>query len=294
MTRFAAFCAMYCGMSEPKPVSKPRDFLTRLPAGRKAALADAINHDGQVTVVALAERFSVSIDTIRRDLDQLDSDGRIVRTHGGAMSLAAVSRSIDHGLDVRLRMQAGEKEIIGTLAATLVQNGSVIMLNAGTTALALARALRNHRHLTVATNNLQIPNVLLPSVFRDLYVFGGSVRSITQATTGPVSFNFRPGGGELEVRCDLALIAVGAVSGEGYSTSNLGDAAMMAGMMSRADRVAILADSTKFGRRLFAQVSGLSGADVLVTETLPSVEMQRALADAGVELLTPQIDNGNG
>ncbi|SDZ23787.1 DeoR/GlpR family DNA-binding transcription regulator [Herbiconiux ginsengi] len=259
----------------------------RLPAGRKAALVEAINLQGQVTVAALAEEFSVSIDTIRRDLDRLDSDGQIVRTHGGALSLTAVSRTTDRGLDVRLRVQAAEKERIGELAASMVSDGSVVMINAGTTALALARALRNHRDLTIATNNLQVPAEIMPTVFRDLYVFGGSVRSITQATTGPVSFNLGPGGSEIDLRCDVALIAVGAVSEDGYSTSNLGDAAMMADMMSRADRVIVMADSSKFERRLFAQVAPLSGADVLVTDTLPSQALQRALAEGGVELVVP-------
>ncbi len=240
-----------------------------------------------MTVAALAEQFSVSIDTIRRDLDQLDSDGQIVRTHGGALSLAAVSRTIDRGLDVRLRLRAAEKEQIGELAATLVEDGSVVMINAGTTALALARALRNHRDLTIATNNLQVPAEIVPTAFRDLYVFGGSVRSITQATTGPVSFNLGPGGAEIDLRCDLALIAVGAVSEEGYSTSNLGDAAMMAEMMSRAERVVVMADSGKFDQRLFAQVAPLGGADFLVTDAPPSAPLQAALDAAGVRVITP-------
>ncbi|MDO9396773.1 MAG: DeoR/GlpR family DNA-binding transcription regulator [Herbiconiux sp.] len=259
----------------------------RLPAGRKAALAEVIDQRGQVTVAVLAEHFGVSIDTIRRDLDQLDSDGQIVRTHGGALSLTAVSRTIDRGLDVRLRVAAQEKERIGELAASLVEDGSVIMINAGTTALALTRALRNHRDLTIATNNLQVPAEIMPTAFRDLYVFGGSVRSITQATTGPVSFNLGPGGSEIDLRCDLALIAVGAVSEDGYSTSNLGDAAMMAEMMSRAEKVVVMADSSKFDRRLFAQVSALGGADVIVTDAPPSAELRRAIDEAGVELRFP-------
>jgi DeoR family fructose operon transcriptional repressor len=86
-------------------------------------------------------------------------------------------------------------------------------------------------------------------------VFGGAVRTITQATTGPVTFAMAAGGRELDIRCDLALVAVGAVDESGYSTSNLGDATMMAEMIDRADRTAVLADSSKLGRRLFAQVA---------------------------------------
>ncbi|CAN5331321.1 DeoR/GlpR family DNA-binding transcription regulator [soil metagenome] len=258
----------------------------RLPAGRRADLAAYVAEAGQVTVGMLAERFDVSIDTVRRDLDELDRIGLIIRTHGGAVSVQDQPRN-DRDLDVRLRMQTAEKETIAALAAKLVPDGSVIMINAGTTALALARALGDHRDLTIATNNLRIPAVISPKSFRDLYVFGGPVRTITQATTGPVSLRMANGGDEVDVRCDLALIAVGAVSESAYSTSNLGDASMMNDMMQRATRTAILADSSKLGRRLFAQVSPLAAADYLVTDAPPPDDIAEALAAAGVQVVTP-------
>ncbi|MFT4050770.1 MAG: DeoR/GlpR family DNA-binding transcription regulator [Microbacterium sp.] len=257
----------------------------RLPAGRKADLAAFVAENGQVTVGDLAEHFNVSIDTVRRDLDQLHREGALVRTHGGAVSTVEGGLR-DRGLDVRLRVQVEEKEKIARLAAEMVDDGAVIMLNAGTTTLAVARALRNHRDLTIATNNLRIPAEISPSTFRDLYLFGGAVRTITQATTGPVAFTMTAGGPELDIRCDLALVAVGAVDASGYSTSNLGDATMMAEMIARADRTAILADSSKFGRRLFAQVAPLGGADYLITDTSPPDDLAAALAAAGVTVTT--------
>lgn len=266
--------------STPSPDSR------RLPAGRKADLAAYVAAHGQVTVHMLAERFQVSIDTVRRDLDQLDREGLVVRTHGGAVSISDTPRT-DRNLDVRLRMQIEEKETIAGLAAGLVQDGSVVMLNGGTTTLAVARALRSHRELTIATNNLRIPGELSPKAFRDLYVFGGAVRTITQTTTGPVSLVLTTGGPEVDIRFDLALIAVGAVAESGYSTTNLGDAGMMTEMMSRASRTAILADSSKFGRRFFAQVATLDKADYLVSDRAPDGDLARALADSGVEIVAP-------
>jgi DeoR family glycerol-3-phosphate regulon repressor/DeoR family fructose operon transcriptional repressor len=140
----------------------------------------------------------------------------------------------------------------------------------------------------VATNNLLVPAALPPSAVHDLYVFGGPVRTVTLATVGPVSFR-AAGGSELDVSCDLALIGVGAVSAvAGYTTSNLAEAAMMQEMMSRAARVAILADSSKFGRRLFAQVSALANADYLVTDSAPPQDLAEALAASEVQLVAPQ------
>jgi DeoR family transcriptional regulator, fructose operon transcriptional repressor len=260
----------------------------RLPAGRKADLAAHVVEVGQVTVGQLAERFDVSLDTIRRDLDQLDADGVIIRTHGGALSPSGLPRP-DTGLEVRRRVQTEAKERIGALAATLVDDGYALLINAGTTTLTVARHLRDRRDLTVATNNLQLPAEISPKVFRDLYVFGGAVRLSAMATVGPVAFPNTLTGADIDIRCDLAFIAVGAVSVDtGYSTSNIGEAAMMSEMMDRGAQVAILADSSKFGRRLFAQVAELARADYLVTDAMPPAELAEALRRHHVEVLTPK------
>jgi DeoR family fructose operon transcriptional repressor len=96
-----------------------------------------------------------------------------------------------------------------------------------------------------------------------------------------------PGGPEVDIRCDLALIAVGAIDAAGFSTSNMGDANMMAEMIQRAERTAVLADSSKVGRRLFAQVATLDRADYLVTDTAPDPEFAAALSQAEVEVVSP-------
>ncbi|MCB2175364.1 MAG: DeoR/GlpR family DNA-binding transcription regulator [Actinomycetales bacterium] len=258
----------------------------RLPAGRKAALATYVAEMGQVTVADLAERFDVSADTIRRDLDQLDADGVLIRTHGGAISPQAVPRP-DTAMDVRLRLQTLAKDQIGASAARLVQDGAAIMVNAGTTTLALAKHLSEHRDLTIATNSLRIPTEISPLAVRDLYVFGGAVRLSAQATVGPVAFAGTDGF-ERDIRCDLALIGVGAVSATaGFSTSNLGEATMMRAMIDRADRVAVLADATKFGRRLFAVIAGFDRVDYLVTDQEPPADLAAALRVGDVEVVLP-------
>lgn len=260
----------------------------RLPAGRKAELAAYVAELGQVTVARLAKRFDVSADTIRRDLDQLHADGVLVRTHGGAVSLSAVPKP-DTGLDVRARVQATAKDRIGALVAGLIPDGASLLINAGTTTLAVVRHLQEHRDLTIATNSLAIPAEIPPGAFRDLYVFGGAVRLSAQATVGPVAFPAIAGRKDVDIQCDLAIICVGAVSHEaGYSTSNLGEAAMMSEMMRRASQVAVMADSTKFGRRLFAQVAELGAADWFVTDRMPPDDLAAALHHAGVEIVTPK------
>lgn len=259
----------------------------RLPAGRKAELAAYVAEVGEASVATLAERFGVSVDTIRRDLDALDADGHLIRTHGGAVIPTAAPKP-EFAVGVRMRMQADAKEAIGAIAASLVADGMVLMLNAGTTTLAIARHLTGRRELTVATNSLQVPAELPPEVVRDLYVFGGVVRFNAQETVGPVVFPMGEPGMEQRIQADLAFIGVGSVSEEdGYWTSNLAEAGMMREMMDRSAKVAIVADATKFERRLFAQVADLAAADYLITDAPPPPSMARALADAGVVVLTP-------
>lgn len=259
----------------------------RLPAGRKAELAAYIAELGEASVAKMAERFEVSVDTIRRDLDALDAEGHLIRTHGGAVSVTAVPKP-EFGLDVRLRMQPGAKDAIGALAAGLVTDGMVVMLNAGSTTLALARHLRDRRELTIATNSLRLPAEIAPEVVRDLYVFGGAVRFTAQATIGPVGFPVGDHSIDQEVQADIAFVGVGSVSEQGgYWTSNLAEAGMLRDMMDRSMKVAVLADASKLERRLFAQIAELAAADYLITDAPPTPSMAAALRDAGVEVLIP-------
>lgn len=259
---------------------------SRLPAGRKADVAKYVAGHGQVTVAALAEHFAVSPDTIRRDLDQLDSEGVIIRTHGGAMSNSAIPWH-DTGLEDRSRLQPDQKEQIGLTAARLVADGNVLFINGGTTTLALVRHLSSRRELIIATNSLRVPAEINAEACRDLYVIGGHVRVSGQVTVGPVVFASSVSGVETDIRVDLALLGVGAVDAGGISTSNLDEAAMLAQMASRARRVAILADSTKLDRRLFATIGTLEIADYLITSTVPKGALGKALADNSVKVLTP-------
>ncbi len=264
----------------------------QLPAGRRSDLATYLDQVGEVTVHELANRYGVSIDTVRRDLDHLHGNGRVVRTHGGAVSVAVQNRT-DRGLSARLHLQATEKEIIGTIAAQLVADGSVLIVNAGTTTLAVARALHERRGLTIATNNLLLPGAISEKVFRELYVFGGAMRIHTQSTTGPVRFPAADGH-DVAISADLALVAVGAVSAEGgYTTSNLSEAVMMREMMQQSGKVAVLADSSKFDRRLFATVAELGLAHYFITDREPPPALLTALRDAGVIVLCPPSDTSS-
>ncbi len=264
------------------------DDSAQLPASRKAAVVAMVVSAGQVTVQALAERLGVSADTIRRDLDQLDGEGLVKRTRGGAVDPTRMPR-MDPSLNTRILVQPAAKERIGAIAASLVTDGDILIVNAGTTSLAVARHLRQHRGLTIATNNLRLPAEVSPKCLRGLYVFGGDVSLVAQATLGPVAFPVSLGGRDMDIRCDLAIITVGGVSAEGYSTGHLAEASMMRAMIQRANKVAVLADGSKFDRRLFVQIADLGAADWFVTDREPPEELAQELARQGVTVVSEPL-----
>ncbi|GAB3253428.1 DeoR/GlpR family DNA-binding transcription regulator [Nocardioides dilutus] len=257
----------------------------RLPARRKDELAEYVAEVGQVTVHDLAEHFGVSPDTVRRDLDELAVDGRVKRTHGGAVRSSPLSRT-EISFAERMSVHDAAKNRIGEAAASLIEDGQTILLNGGTTALTVLPHLARRRNLTLVTNNLWAPGRIPPDCVRDVYLLGGTVRLTSQVTLGPVEFAGTMGSRSHRIHADIALIAVGGVAaGLGYSTSNLQEARMMFEMMQSSRQVVVLADHSKFDRSTFAQVGDLEVADILVTDVAPDDQMAEALATAEVRVI---------
>ena len=251
-----------------------------LPARRKAELATYVSSVGEVSVATLAGLFNVSTDTIRRDLDELDALGRVIRTHGGAVSVDMVPKTTT-GVDVRKRLHAEEKSRVGRIAATLVRPDASIIINGGTTALALVEHLEPGLGLRIVTNNLQLPAVIAPGVADEIFVVGGPVRPCAQTTTGDLTTALGQKADEsLLFQCDIAFIGVGAMSSrQGLSTGNIAEATLMRQMIDHSDQVVILADSSKLGRGIFARIGPIELADVLVTDKAPDAESARPRRD---------------
>jgi DeoR family fructose operon transcriptional repressor len=238
-----------------------------------------------VTVNDLAEHFGVSPDTVRRDLDELAVDGRVKRTHGGAVRSSPLSRT-EISFAERMSVNDAAKNLIGEAAAALIEDGQTILLNGGTTALTVLPHLARRRNLTLVTNNLWAPGRIPPDCVRDVYLLGGTVRLTSQVTLGPVEFAGTMGSRSHRIHADIALIAVGGIAGGlGYSTSNLQEARMMFEMMQSSRQVVVLADHSKFDRSTFAQVGDLDVADILVTDAPPDAQMAEALATAEVRVI---------
>ena len=261
-----------------------------LPAMRRTEILRFIKQFGQITVTEMSARFEpvpaadrrillVSLDTIRRDLDNLADQGLIRRTHGGAVPIDSMA-SADSPFEERINARQVAKTSIGRTAAQLISEGETLIVNGGSTAVAFAASLGDLQRLTIVTNNLSLPAAIPPMPMTSLYLIGGEIRSGARVTLGPVGFV-----GARQIIADTAVIGVGGVTEDGISTSRFEEAMMMASMISAARRTIVIADKTKLGRSGFAVVAPLDQLDVLVTDEEPQGELKVALEAAGVRIV---------
>jgi DeoR/GlpR family transcriptional regulator of sugar metabolism len=250
-----------------------------IPAQRRAELLKVAKERGAITVTESASQFAVSADTIRRDLDYLADRGLLKRTHGGAVPIDDVIVP-DLPVTQRLISRAAEKGRIARQAAALIADGETLLIYGGSTTRAFVAELGSRRSLTIVTNDLGIPAALTPEIVRAVYVLGGQVLVQSQITIGAVGF---PQAGPISA--DTAVLGVGGISERGLSTSVFEEAAMMAAMATAARRVIVLADATKLGRSVFAQVVPLHEVDVLVTDADPPPQLVGDLRVAGIQII---------
>jgi DeoR/GlpR family transcriptional regulator of sugar metabolism len=237
---------------------------------RQQEIARSVEDRGSVRVADLADRFSVSEVTIRKDLRVLESEGRVIRAHGGAI---ATSRGRpERTFDVRERLQRHEKELIGTAAAALVADGESIALDASTTALAMARALRSRGgwvNLTVITNGLRIASELAGHHGITVAMPGGFVRSEALSVVGPL------GSGLLEqVNIQKAFMgAAGFTLETGLSDATDEEAQLKRLIVNAASEVVALIDHTKWGHTSFATFCPTDRLTAVIADNAAPAEM---------------------
>jgi DeoR/GlpR family transcriptional regulator of sugar metabolism len=195
----------------------------------------------EANVEQLSRHFGVSESTIRRDLAELANSGHIVRTYGGAALLPGDRR--ESSLSERIHIHRAQKEAIARLAALQIHQGETLILDAGTTAAALARELCGRPDLHIITNNISALTSLVNEASIALTVLGGSVRKMSMGTVGPLA--------ELTLSRMTAdkvfLGADGLVAGRGLCEASLEQAALKAKMIEQASEVFVLADASKLG-----------------------------------------------
>lgn len=245
---------------------------------RRQALLERLRVSRFATVAQLSAALGVSEVTVRRHLQQLEDQGLVVRTRGGAM---VVSGPLEEpGLTAKQGLQAEEKRRIAAAAAALVEDGDAVALNAGTTTAALARVLAARKGLTVVTNSLPVV-VALASSDVQLVVVGGQLRSRSLALVGPLALQALA-----EIHVSKAFIGVNGLSLQhGITTPNLEEAMVNRAMLRAAERVIVVADRTKFGRVAFSRIAQLDEIHAVVTDREAPPDVVAALRERGIEVI---------
>lgn len=249
-----------------------------LPALRHTRLVETLKQRGQATVNELVSQFNVSRDTIRRDLDLLERRGLLVRTHGGAVNNDRLVR-LDSTLGSRMDEHVEAKRRIGIAAAALIRDDETLIINGGSTTFHFASALDMRRNLTVVTNNLRVPPAVPESAVQAIHILGGTYWPQFQVTIGTIGFSPVAG-----INVDTAVIGCTGISVTGISMTKLDEAAHTCGMVAGARRTIVLADSSKFNVKAFANVVPLEQVDHLVTDGEPPADLAAALDRAGVRV----------
>lgn len=249
---------------------------------RQQAIADLVGSRGRMSVNGLAERFGVTTETVRRDLALLERLGRVRRVHGGAIPAAALTVA-EPALADREHTRAAHKDRIAAAAAKFFPPaGGSVLLDAGTTTGRIVAELPAETDLTIVTNSVPIAARLAGLNSVGLQLIGGRVRGVTQAAVGADAVTLIE-----RLHVDVAFIGTNALSTDhGLSTPDADEAAVKRAMVRAAERVVVVADSSKIGRRNLLSFATLDAVDVLVTDGDLDGTDHRQLTEHGIEVVT--------
>jgi DeoR/GlpR family transcriptional regulator of sugar metabolism len=242
-------------------------------------IASLLHEHGRVAVVDLSERFGVSPMTIRSDLAALEQQGLVLRTHGGA--LLKPESSLEPAFLLRKDLHQAEKERIGQAAASLVQDGESIVLDASTTAWQVARQLKDRNELTVVTNGLFIALELLDAPGVTVVMPGGALRSGSASVVGDV-------GACLLERYHVQKGFFGArgfTLHEGLTDVNQYEVDLKRLMVKHSKEVIGIVDGSKWGQVAFATFARLDEVDRFIVDDGAPEEMVTTLQQLGIKLM---------
>lgn len=249
---------------------------------RRHQILDLVRQKGFASTQELVRLVDGSESTIRRDLEYFEGLGEVKRTHGGVFYTGNEPK-IPH-FEINQSQNGDKKREIARLAAQLVQDGDTILLDGGSTTFELAQRLAG-RPLQVVTNSLPVANLFIANHDADLVMLGGNVHLRTGTTIGPYA-NQMLG----ELNCQIAFLSVAGIHEDGFYNSNFLLVETEKAMMSAADEVVIIADSTKFGKKSLARLCELDSVQKVVVDSGIDDDWKQRIIEAGVELLVPEGD----
>ena len=248
-----------------------------LPKQRQEEIFRILAARGFASVAELAGEIDVSDMTVRRDLDTLVEQGRVQRVFGGARVREQSASEMLYS--ERLERDRQAKETIALEAARLVRDGDSVALDASTTAVYLARQLRE-REVTVVTNSLLVAHEITGGPGQ-LIVLGGTYRAVARSLVGPTTEHSLR-----DLHVDHVFFSGKGVDAKaGVTDSHLEEVAVKRAMIAGAAHVVALADHSKFGRVALHTVAEMQGIDLLVTDARPPQKITDVLRGGDSEVL---------
>jgi DeoR family glycerol-3-phosphate regulon repressor len=233
---------------------------------RQTEILDIARSEGRVIVDQLADRFGVTLQTIRRDLTDLSDAGLLDRVYGGAVIRKGVANI---GYEERRRLNDEAKAAIARTCARDIPDNSSLFLNIGTTTEAVARELLGHRNLTVVTNNMNVANILVANDSCEIMVAGGVLRRSDGGLVGDLTAQFIE-----QFKVDFAIIGASALDADGDLLDfDLQEVRVSQALIRRARRTFLVADASKFQRSAPVRIVSLREIDALYTDRPLSADL---------------------
>lgn len=248
-------------------------------AERRQKILDLLNVENRVLVSDLSRRFSISEVTIRNDLAELEHQGLLERIHGGAISTKR--RYYNMTLTERSQANVENKRSIALCAASMVNDGETLLINAGTTTLLVAIELKKKRNLKVVTNSIPIAQAIDESDTNSVILLGGKMNGHYLFTYGTDAMQ------QLQhYRADRLILSVDGVEpGSGISTYHYEESELDRLMIERSNSVTVVADTSKIGVESFVNIAGFDAIDTLITNSGISESVLRTMKARGLEVV---------
>lgn len=254
---------------------------TRDTSQRRLQISEMVRQHGSVQVTALAQRFGVSMQTVRKDLRYLAERGVMARAYGGAIDSSVVGApQAEPQYESKRTSHLDQKRRIGQRAAALVKPGATVAIDSGTTAIQLAEALPNIE-VTVVTNDFGVLAALTPKSNIHIVMLGGELRRKNMAFYGGLTVEALDA-----LHVDMLFLGVDGFDLERGITTHYEPEAMLNRKMVEASRLVVaITDSSKFGRVCLHRIIAVDGLDVLITDSDAPDEIRQASQQLGFQLL---------
>lgn len=260
-----------------------------IPEQRRGLVLEFLLRRGAASIQELMNAISASASTVRRDLEQLELDGHVRRTHGGAVLSKLSHSTFEPDAEISAKVSRAEKSSIGRAAADSLSAGDSVIFDSGSTVLAAAQvAVERRIVLTAVTNDLGIGQVLANSDKIRVVVIGGSVRRSSLTLIGEPGQSFMS-----DIHADVAFIGTHSISGRLLTETSIEIASIKRAMIAAARRVVLLADSSKFKPAAFYKICEVTAVHEVITDSQADPLLLADLRDLGLKVTTVEVSGGS-